>query len=165
MMIIRGVSERDAQVLSDVLCASIRELCVADHGNDQETIQRWIANKSPGHIAQWITHPNLTLFLAERDGEPAGVGGISEGGEITLNYVTPAHRFHGVSRAVLAHCETALAAAGIRRARLVSTATAHRFYREAGWSDAGAPESVFGLVGYPMAKVLAPSDTALPKAP
>jgi GNAT superfamily N-acetyltransferase len=108
-------------------------------------------------MARWIANPRLTLFLAERDGQPAGVGCISEDGEVLLSYVAPAHRFCGISRAILAHAEVALAERGVSKARLTSTETAHRFYREAGWTDVGKPEIAFGLRGYPMEKELKPA--------
>ena len=130
MVKIRQITARDAETLSQVLCASIRELCSADHKNDPELIARWTANKTPEHITRW---------------------------QVLLNYVAPAHRFCGVSRAILTYLEATLAERGISKARLTSTETAHRFYREAGWKDAGEPEIVFGIRGYPTEKELKPA--------
>jgi GNAT superfamily N-acetyltransferase len=157
MVKICHITARDAETLSQVLCASIRELCSADHKNDPELIARWTANKTPEHITRWIANSGLTLVLADRDGQPAGVGGISEDGQVLLNYVAPAHRFCGVSRAILTHLEATLAERGISKASLTSTETAHRFYRKAGWMDVGEPEIVFGIKGYPMEKELKPA--------
>ena len=152
MLSIREAEESDAEACSQVLCTSIRELCAADHHGDADLIARWAANKTPERIARWIADPHVTLFLADHDGVPAGVGGVSENGEILLNYVTPIYRFCGVSRAVLAHMEQTLRERGVRKARLTSTETAHHFYRNAGWADVGAPEMVLGIRGYPMEK-------------
>jgi len=152
MIQIRKASERDASVASEILCASIRDLCAEYHNNDPELVSRWIANKTPGHLANWIANPQLALFIAELDRRPAGIGCLSLDGEILLNYVAPAHRFCGISRAVLSHLEGYLAQAGFSRGRLTSTKTAHRFYRRAAWLDFGEPEEMFGLVGYPMQK-------------
>lgn len=157
MIRIRQVTDSDAETLNEILCASIRELCSADHKNDPELIARWTADKTPGHIARWLTNPRITLVIAEREESPAGVGCVGEDGEVLLNYVAPAHRFCGVSRAVLAHLEAALTARGVSKARLTSTETAHRFYREAGWIDAGEPQIVFGIRGFPMEKELKPA--------
>ncbi|NKB60321.1 MAG: GNAT family N-acetyltransferase [Alphaproteobacteria bacterium] len=154
MICIREANKGDVETLCGVLCASIRELCTADHKDDPETIARWTANKTPEHVAGWIADPRRTLFLAAREDQPAGVGCISDGGEVLLNYVAPAHRFCGVSRALLAHIEAVLVENGVTTARLTSTETAHRFYREAGWADVGEPEILFGLRGYPMEKDL-----------
>lgn len=154
MITIRRAEVGDAEALSLVLCASIRELCAADHNDDPELIARWTADKTPERVAAWIADPRNTLFVAERDGQPACVGCINAGGEVLLNYVAPAHRFCGVSAAMMAHLEAALRDAGIGTARLTSTKTAYDFYRRAGWADAGAPETVFGVTGYPMEKSL-----------
>jgi GNAT superfamily N-acetyltransferase len=154
MLSIRRADERDAEACSEVLCASIRELCLADHNGDAELIARWLANKTPEHMARWMANPRVVLFLAERDGAPAGVGSIHLDGEVLLNYVAPAHRFTGVSRAMLAHLETALRERDIAMARLTSTKTAHPFYRKAGWVDINQPEVMFGIKGYPMEKEL-----------
>ena len=154
MITIRRVNDADAETLSELLCASIRELCAADHKNDPERIEQWTANKTPAHLAHWISDPRRSLYLAERDGQTAGIGCIGEDGDILLNYVAPANRFCGVSRVILAHLEATLTARGFARAKLTSTETAHRFYREAGWMDTGETETLFGLRGYPMVKDL-----------
>ncbi len=54
MLSIRQADERDAEAFSEVLCASIRELCLADHNGDTECIMQWTANKTPEHVARWI---------------------------------------------------------------------------------------------------------------
>jgi len=113
-------------------------------------------------MTRWIANPSLILFLAERNEQPAGVGCISADGEVLLNYVSPAHRFRGISRAILKHAEAALAEIGVSKGRLTSTETAHRFYREAGWTDVGEPEIMFGLRGYPMEKELKPPSDMSP---
>lgn len=153
MVHIRPVVAADAETLSSILCASIRQLCIADHKNDPALIGNWTANKTPERMTRWIANPQLSLVIAERDGQAAGVGCVSSDGELQLNYVSPAHRFCGVSRAILDHLEAALVKS-LKRARLTSTETAHRFYREAGWDDVGEPVVVFGIQGYPMEKTL-----------
>lgn len=157
MIAIRQAEDRDVETLSILLCASIRELCTADHNDDPELIARWTADKTPEHVAAWIANPRNTLFVAERDGQPACVGCINAGGQVLLNYVAPAHRFRGVSAAMLAHLEAVLADRNIDTARLTSTKTAHRFDRDAGWADVGESETVFGITGYPMEKKLRPA--------
>jgi GNAT superfamily N-acetyltransferase len=75
--------------------------------------------------------------------------------EINLNYVSPDARFRGVSRALLCALEARAAERGNARCTLISTETAHRFYRAHGYSDEGPPVGEFGTTGgYPMAKVL-----------
>ncbi len=84
------------------------------------------------------------------------VGSVTDTGEITLNYVAPAARFRGVSRALLGALEARAAARGNVRCTLTSTETAHRFYLEGGYIDNGPPVGNFGTsTGYPMFKRLA----------
>ena len=78
MISIRQADDGDIETLCELLCASIRELCSADHKNDAELIERWTANKTPEHLAHWISDPRLSLFLAERDEQVAGVGCMNE---------------------------------------------------------------------------------------
>ncbi|MGI9508749.1 MAG: GNAT family N-acetyltransferase [Geminicoccaceae bacterium] len=153
MISIRPATVKDAETLSRVLCGSIRLLCGADHKNDPTLVANWTANKTPEQMKRWVADPKVTIVLAERNGQAAGVGCSSSDGEILLNYVIPEHRFCGVSKAIMSHLEAALAASFVR-SKLTSTETAHRFYRDAGWVDVGEPVDVFGLRGYPMEKVL-----------
>lgn len=81
----------------------------------------------------------------------AAVGGFNTGREIILNYVSPAHRFAGVSKALLATMEAEL---GPGEAHLSSTATALTFYRAMGWEETGALDHWAGMVSYPMRKAL-----------
>lgn len=150
---VRTAVPEDAEAASRILRASIRLLCRADHGGDPARIARWTANKSPAQVASWIADPGRLVLIAERAGQPAGVGAVRDNG-ILLNYVAPGHRGAGVGRALLERMERALRERGFRRGCLVSTHTAHGFYRAAGWSDTGAAETLFGLAGRPMAKAL-----------
>jgi GNAT superfamily N-acetyltransferase len=155
MIRIRPASPADAGAISRVLIRSIGQLCHADHGGDPHLIARWTANKAPASVARWIADRRCSLFLAERDGAPAGACSFSHDGRILLTYVDPDHRFCGVSRAMLGQMEGALALRGIARAVLGSTETAHRFYLSAGWRDAGPPGIVCGMPDHPMEKTLA----------
>jgi GNAT superfamily N-acetyltransferase len=152
---IRLASASDADACSRVLCASIRELCFADHRGDSAHITNWTSNKSTKAIADWISTGTYVLFVAERDGHVIAVGAVEGGSNVaSLNYVAPEARFAGVSRAMLAHLESYLRQRGFLTARLVSTETAHRFYASNGWRDAGDPVTAFGGAAYPMEKDL-----------
>jgi GNAT superfamily N-acetyltransferase len=151
---IRPAEAADIEAMSAVLTASIRDLCTADHGNRPDVLGGWLANKTPAGVAKMLANPRATLFVAEHDGTVAAVGAISADGAIGLNYVDPAFRFRGVSKALLAHMEGVLAKRGFAEGRLSSTRTAHRFYRDAGWLDDGPPERMFELESYPMRKAL-----------
>ena len=154
---VRQAGVADAEACSAVLCASIRELCTADHHGDEQIIARWLDNKTPETLRSWIQSPESTLYVAEIDGRVAGVGGVTSGtsgSEVTLNYVSPNYRNLGVSKAVLNELEKALHDRGVRDAHLTSTTTAHDFYRKAGWLDSGEPVEWLGVVGFPMTKAL-----------
>ena len=104
-MEIRDATADDAALACDVLRRSIAELCIADHRNDPEILMKWLANKTPDIVASWIVDPNSSVLLAAEGDAVLGVGAVTDGGEITLNYVSPAARFCGVSRAVLVALE------------------------------------------------------------
>ncbi|MGE0623214.1 MAG: GNAT family N-acetyltransferase [Pseudomonadales bacterium] len=150
---VRQADIADAANCSEVLCASIRELCTADHHGEEHTIARWLENKTPETLRSWIQSPEATIYVAEIDGVIVGVGGVS-GSEVALNYVSPSYRSLGVSTAILNELEKVLLERGIHDAQLTSTATAHNFYLKAGWLDCGEPEESLGVVGFPMRKTL-----------
>ena len=162
MIPIRPARRADAPAISRLLIRSICGLCHADHGGDAQIIARWTANKAPESVARWIVDASHPLFVAERVGRIAGTCAFSRTGRIVLNYVDPAHRFRGVSRAMLVHMEAELARAGLQEATLSSTETAYRFYLAAGWRDAGPVEMAFGIPGYPMRKALSAKQSKHP---
>jgi GNAT superfamily N-acetyltransferase len=151
---VRPARADDVPAMSAVLTASITQLCTADHRNDPAILARWLANKSPEKVAQMLASPSAEFFVAEHAGVVAAVGCINSPDEIGLNYVSPAHRFAGISKALLAGMEEHLRKRGVTTAQLSSTATAHRFDLANGWHDAGACELDFGMTSQPMEKRL-----------
>lgn len=153
---IRNAQPADVENMCVLLCASIQELCAADHKNDAKTISAWCRNKTPKSVSSWLEDPEIELFVATINQEIAAVGALNIAGKISLNYVAPAHQFSGVSMAMLAHLEKALIKKGVSEAHLTSTATAHRFYIKRGWRDHGTPSTGGNVTGYPMVKTLLP---------
>ncbi|MCO5066963.1 MAG: GNAT family N-acetyltransferase [Rhizobiaceae bacterium] len=153
-MRIRTAHADDAEGACEVLRRSIKELCVADHGDDLQSIEGWLSNKTPENVRSWIAAPTQRLLVAEKDGRIVGIGGATEAGEITLNYVSPDARFQGVSKAILAALEGYLREKGQKRSTLSSTLTAHQFYCTAGYENAGEPQAWGKLRSQPMAKTL-----------
>ena len=155
-MEIRDAVPEDAPAACRVMRRSIAELCVADHRNDPAILARWLSNKTPEIFLSWLVQPANSLLVAVEDGCILGVGGVTDAGEINLNYVSPDARFRGVSRAMLGALEARAAARGNVCCTLASTETAHRFYRAAGYIEVGAPPTgKFGIQsGYPMSKTL-----------
>jgi GNAT superfamily N-acetyltransferase len=151
---VRPAVEADVDAMSVVMTASVTELCSADHHDDPQNIAQWVSNRTPAGVATMMARPAQSFFVAERDGEIAAVGAMNEDGVIIFNYVSPLHRFAGVSSALLTHLEAALRQAGHREGRLTSTTTAHRFYLGRGWVDSGPPEIDGFSTSYPMRKTL-----------
>jgi GNAT superfamily N-acetyltransferase len=150
---IRDAAKADAAAACEVLRASITELCVADHRNDPEIVGRWLANKTPENLTSWIADPEASLLLAVKGDEILAVGAVRNDGEITMNYVSPAARFRGVSTALLEALERRAKERGNTNCNLLSTETAHRFYLDRGYVGVGAPQGKFGTASsYPMSK-------------
>lgn len=153
MITVRPARPEDVPAMSRVLTDSITELCRADHGGDPAAIARWTANKTEAGVATMLARPGFSMLVADLDGAIAGVGAVTEN-QIALNYVAPAHRFAGVSAALLGTMEAALAGAGHAEALLDSTSTARHFYLKRGWVEAGPMQSYFGIPAWPMKKRL-----------
>ena len=156
---IRAASAEDAARISEVLIASITELCAADHQGDPARLANWLANKTPEGVAAMIADPGGRLYVAGHDRieavgaiEWAGLG--PDEGKITLLYVHPEARRQGCSAALLAAMEAELVAMGRPRGRLTATATAFAFYRHHGWHAAGPAREGRWILGHPMVKDL-----------
>ena len=104
-MLIRDATPADAAAACAVLRASISELCVADHANDPAILARWLSNKTPENVAAWTRDASHSLLVAIEDESIVAVGSVRDSGDITLNYVAPSARFHGVSTFLLAALE------------------------------------------------------------
>jgi GNAT superfamily N-acetyltransferase len=144
----------DAEVICRVVRASIKELCFEDHKGDEDILSRWLANKTPDNVAQWLTNPTNINLVVRENGIILSAGCVTTAGEITLNYVYPAARFRGVSSLLLSGLEAAARSAGNSECNLESTATARRFYRGRSYLDTGDPRQKHGLTTYPMRKAL-----------
>lgn len=142
-MEIRAARLADAVEVCRVLRRSISELCGDDHHGDPAILEKWLASKTPANVQSWIEDPHGSMFVAVDNGVIVGVAAITSAGEVTLNYVSPDARFQGVSKALLARLEARAAELGHGRCTLTSTLTARRFYRSAGYVDAGLPSTGF----------------------
>lgn len=153
-MLVRPAKIADAEEAASVLRRSIAELCVLDHGGDEDTLAQWLRNKTPENVRSWINAPDLRILVSEEHGVILGVASASRAGKITLNYVAPEARFKGVSKSLLASLEAYLRDLGWTHGTLTSTRTAHRFYLAMGYDDAGEPEAGGRLSGQLMRKAL-----------
>ena len=153
-MLIRDATPADAPAACETMRRSITELCTADHANDPDILQRWLANKTPENVAAWITNPNNSVLVATENNAILAVGAVTNQGEITLNYVSPDARFRGISRAMLSALEARARERGNTTCTLTSTETAQRFYETAGYIQTGPSTVKFGTPSYPMTKEL-----------
>lgn len=151
---VRVATLADAPSICLLLRQSITHLCLPDHDNDAEALSRWLANKTPENIEQWIANPENMMPVVEVDDSLVAAGCVTTGGEIGLNYVSPSARFRGVSKGLMSVLEKLALASGIRVVTLESTATAYRFYKSIGYEDRSAPVSKHGLPTFPMQKCL-----------
>lgn len=153
-MRIRDAVPEDAPVACEVMRRSITQLCVADHRNDPEILERWLDNKTPEIFRSWI-RPDNSLLVAVEDDSILAVGCVTNSGEITLNYVSPDTRFRGVSKALLRALEARAIEQGNERCTLSSTETARRFYLARGFTQDGPADGKFGMnSSHPMSKRL-----------
>lgn len=156
---IRAARPEDAVRISEVLGASIRDLCSADHQDDPAKIANWLANKTPESVAAMIAAPGGRLYVAgheriEAVGAIEWAGQPDDTGKITLLYVHPEARRQGYSSALLAAMEAELLGMGRSRGILTSTATAFAFYRHHGWHADGPAREGRWILGHPMSKDL-----------
>ena len=153
-MHIRRAIQSDAVAICQVVIASITDLCKDDHHNDSRLLGPWLANKTPEIVAGWIANTAITNLVAVDERAVIAAGCVTSAGGIMLNYVAPAHRFQGVSSAMLGRLEDIARQLGHVMCSLESTSTAHAFYSRHGYTDDGPSKGSFGLITYPMSKRL-----------
>jgi GNAT superfamily N-acetyltransferase len=154
-MEIRAAKQEDAAESCLVLRRSITELCVADHNNDPQVLDPWLANKTPENLQAWIARAGQTYRVAVIDGQIAGVGAVSDIEGVLLNYVSPDFQYCGVSKALMAALEDWLKEQGQVVCHLTSTATARQFYKTLGYLPDGEPVMRrSGMLTFPMKKLL-----------
>lgn len=154
-LVIRDATPSDAVSACQVMQRSIAELCVADHRNDPAILSKWLGNKTPEIFLAWIAQKGNSLLVVVEDQNVLAVGSVTDVGNITLNYVSPDFRFHGISKALLAALEERAVQCGCTVLKLNSTETARRFYLSSGYRETGQPAGHFGTnSGYPMSKAL-----------
>jgi hypothetical protein len=161
-MQVRPAKIEDAVEACELLRRSITELCQADHQDDSRNLEAWLSNKTADNVRSWIANPNTYTVIATEGATIIGVGAVTSSGKIILNYVSPAARFRGVSKAILRELEAKALELGNARCAVTSTGTARRFYLSAGYMQQGSPTISFGrITGYPMVKQFSPTARAV----
>jgi len=155
---VRVAVPADAEAAVDVLRRSITVLCTADHGDDPDTLEEWLENKTVTNFLAWMERPGQYTVVAELDGTLCGVGLLGSDGEVRLCYVHPQYVRRGVGRALLDAMEAEARERGQARLRLDATDTAIRFYEAMGFYRFGPPECGFGVTRcHPYEKLLTAS--------
>jgi GNAT superfamily N-acetyltransferase len=153
---VRPASDADAGAACDVLRRSIRELCVADHGHDEQVLSAWLANKTPENVRTWINSPSSFSVVAVEGAEVRGFGLVQRDGEIQMCYLVREAQYRGAGKLMLRALEEQAARWGLNAVFLTSSVTARQFYERNGYVPSGEPKSVYGLPRvYPMAKSIA----------
>lgn len=157
MAIIRKSQSADSAAVASVICRSITELCVADHRNQLDILEPWLANKTKASAEQWITSTDSLCLTALADAqEIVGFGMLSGEGELLLLYVSPDQIGAGVGRDLLSEIERHAIATGLQKIFLDSTDSAMNFYQHHGYTRKGVCNPrADGLRCNSMAKVLA----------
>lgn len=154
-VVTRKATESDAAAACRLVRSSISTLCVDDHKNDSDTLDKWLANKTEANFLRWIKSNQHRAIVAQINGSVVGFGLLNIKGVVALLYVDPNDRFKGVSKTMLAAIENEADELGLDELVLDSSSTALRFYNVAGYVKAAEPYSGFGVtVCYPMSKKL-----------
>ena len=153
---VRTALEEDAVAACEVLRRSIRELCVADHGHDEQVLSAWLANKTPKNVREWICAPSRFSVVAVDGSTVCGFGMMQRDGEIQLCYLVPEVQYRGAGKLMLRALEGQAARWGLTGVSLTSTVTAKRFYERNGYFQTGEPKTVLGAqMAYRMSKGIA----------
>jgi putative acetyltransferase len=122
-------------------------------GLDAELAQHYLPEQRHGLALEAIFQPHIRFFLARREGEAVGCGGVAlfdEFAEIKRMYVHPQARGQGIADVIFARLAEEAADAGLSLLRL-ETGTqqdaAIRFYRRCGFSPCAAFEPYASMAG------------------
>ena len=137
---IRPAIADDAEEAATVLRASITELCVEDHQNDEYTLNRWLRNKTPEMFRQWLANANNHIVVAGVHNRICGVGLITKQGDLHLCYVMPGMQGRGIGHDLLLSLEVQANKWHLQQIRLISTTLARAFYEKHGYAPDGEPK-------------------------
>lgn len=85
-MIIPAKKEH-AQIISQLLCESIKSEAIHYYENDPDTLNYWLSDKSPEMILEQIQNENESFYLLSFHEKFIGVGSMSDKGEINRCYI------------------------------------------------------------------------------
>lgn len=155
MITVRPAEPTDADAAIDVVRQSIRQLCVADHCNDDETLTTWLSNKTPQNFLNWLCDADNYCVIAESGNRLVGVGFLHRRGEILLLYLVPSAQHKGIGKLIHAALEEKAVLWGLASLQLESTVSACRFYESLDYRPTGSAIPRFGVLqSFPYRKQL-----------
>ncbi|WP_269915269.1 GNAT family N-acetyltransferase [Acinetobacter sp. HY1485] len=116
-----------AKEIVDVIKKSIFS-CIADHKNNQELIDAWIANKTEKNLKKWILENHCYIYLLDQN--IVGFYCMSPYGELFLNYVLPNFQHKKIGSQLLIKLIQDCQKYQIKKIYLESTLTAFNFYQK-----------------------------------
>ncbi len=127
-MQVRQATTLDADAISRVIVAALRETNATDHA--PEVIDAVVASFTPEHVRSRLT--SRAVLIATRDGQVVGTAAL-EGGTVRSVFVSPRHQGAGVGVAPMAAVERLAASQGCAVLCVPSSVTAQGFYRKLGF--------------------------------
>ena len=153
---VRAASEADASAACEVLRRSTRELCGADHHNDEQILSAWLKNKTAENVGAWVRSESNFCVVAVEGAEVRGFALLHRQGEIQFCYVVPEVIRCGGGKLMLRALEQQAVRWGLNNLFLTSTLTAKPFYEHHGYVWSGEQVPIFGLHrAFPMSKPIA----------
>lgn len=118
-----------AKEIASLLVESITNNCYPDHGNDQITIENWVANKTPESVQSWLENEhNQSIVVQDHDDTIVGFAILTHSYEILVNYVKPKYTGLGVGGELMTKLEKLAEANGSNLLQTDSTVSAVGFY-------------------------------------
>lgn len=153
---VRSALEADAPAACEVLRRSIRELCSADHHDNEAVLAAWLENKTVENVAAWVRSKSNFSVVAVEETVVRGFALLQRDGEVHFCYAAPEAIGRGAGKLMLQALEQEAARSGLKTLRLTSTLTAKPFYERHAYVQSGESVSLFGLQrAFPMSKQLA----------
>lgn len=105
-------------------------------------------------MKKWLSSSDVKTVIYEYKESIYGVGSIGMDGTIHLCYVSPEHVNSGIGKALLAELIEIAKLQNLKAVKLVSTKTAKGFYERNGFTCSNKAEPCFGILGYPMYRIV-----------
>ncbi|MGY5800622.1 N-acetyltransferase family protein [Rhizobium sp. LEGMi12c] len=129
---IRPASEADAEAISGVIIAALRESNARDYAPD--IIARVAESFSPAGVRRLLS--NRTVLVAIDDGSLVGTASL-DGAVVRTVFVSPSAQRRGIGASLMAAIERAAQASGIAVLSVPSSITAQGFYERLGFNAVG----------------------------